>query len=102
MNIVDKVAPMTEFTNNYTSSTGPQTVLKPLINKKQRLLKQYKKSKQMHVLVNIKDINKIIVDKCKQWPGPASTVVERPLRKISSEGTVVRYSPQDNFSVAIT
>ena len=25
-----------------------------------------------------------------KWPGPASTVEERPLRKISSEGTAVR------------
>ena len=33
-------------------------------------------------------------------PGPASTVVERPLRKISSEGTAVRFPPQDNFSFA--
>ena len=32
-------------------------------------------------------------------PGPASTVGERPLRKISFEGTVVRYSLQDDFSI---
>ena len=35
-------------------------------------------------------------------PGPASTVEERSLRKIfHSQGTVDRYPPQDNFSVAI-
>ena len=28
-------------------------------------------------------------------PGPASSVVERSLRNIPSEGTGVRYSPQD-------
>ena len=31
---------------------------------------------------------------------PASTVEERLLRKIPSEETVDRYSPQDNFSIA--
>ena len=35
-------------------------------------------------------------------PGPASSVVERSLRKnFPSEGTAVRSLPQDNFSVAI-
>ena len=27
----------------------------------------------------------------QDWPGPASTAVDRPLRKISSEGTAVRF-----------
>ena len=34
-------------------------------------------------------------------PGPASSVVERSLRKIPSEGTAVRSPPQDDFSIAI-
>ena len=35
-------------------------------------------------------------------PGPASSVVERSLRKnFSSEGTAVRSPPQEAFSIAI-
>ena len=36
----------------------------------------------------------------KQEPGPASSVVERSLRKISSEGTAVRSPPKEAFSIA--
>ena len=32
INVVDVVAPMVEFTNNYTSLTSPKTLLKTLIN----------------------------------------------------------------------
>ena len=63
--VVDAVAPVTEFTNNYTTRSGPQTVLKPLINKKRRLLKLYKTSKREQLLDNIKEINKSIVEKSK-------------------------------------
>ena len=67
VNVIDVVAPMSEFINDYTTATSPQTVLKPLINKKRRLLKLYKTSKQTRLLDNIKDINKEIMAKVKQF-----------------------------------
>ena len=39
INVVDEVAPMVEFTNNYTTVTCPKTLLKPLINKKTKTIK---------------------------------------------------------------
>ena len=65
INVVDIVAPMSEFVNDYTTETSPQTVLKPLINKKHRLLRLYKTSKQIRLLTSIKEINKVIIDKGK-------------------------------------
>ena len=44
---------------------------------------------------------KIILYKTTYAPGPASSVVERSLRKTPSEGTAVRSPPQDDFSIAI-
>ena len=32
--VVDNLAPLTEFTNNYTTKTAPNNVIKPLIYKK--------------------------------------------------------------------
>ena len=42
-----------------------------------------------------------LVHNCQMEPGPASSVVERSLRKnSSSEGTAVRSPPQEAFSIA--
>ena len=57
---------MVEFTNNYTSTTCPKTLVKPLINKKHRLLKLLKNSKNRTILENIKEVNKSILEKGKQ------------------------------------
>ena len=66
INVVDEVAPMVEFTNNYTTVTCPKTLLKPLINKKRRLLKQYRTSKNLTLLQNIKEISRSILERGKQ------------------------------------
>ena len=66
INVVDEVAPMVEFTNNYTTKTCPKTLLKPLINKKRRLLKQYRTSKNLTLLQNIKEISRSILERGKQ------------------------------------
>ena len=66
INVIDDVTPMVEFTNNYTSTTCPKTLLKPLINEKRRLLKLFKNSKNQTILENIKEVNKSILEKGKQ------------------------------------
>ena len=63
--VVDSVAPLTEFTNNLITATCPQNLVKPLINKKRRLLKDYKLTKNLVKLEEIKILNNKIVNLCK-------------------------------------
>ena len=49
---------------------------------------------QLHYTVGFIDTEQVL-----HLPGPANTVGERPLRKISSRP--VRSPPQDDFSIAI-
>ena len=64
--IVDTLAPIVEFTNNHTTATSPITLLKPLINKKRRLLKRYKTSKQHDILTKFKELDKLIIETGKK------------------------------------
>ena len=63
--VVDSVAPLTEFTNNLITATCPQNLVKPLINKKRRLLKDYKLTKNLVKLEEIKILNNKILNLCK-------------------------------------
>ena len=65
IDIVDTLAPLTEFTCNNTTKSAPNSVIKPLVNKKRRLLKLYKQSKNPARLDEIKVINKDIIIKLK-------------------------------------
>ena len=65
ISVVDEIAPLTEFTNNYTTKTAPNNVIKPLVNKKRRLLRSYKQSKNPAKLEEIKAINTEIIIKLK-------------------------------------
>ena len=62
INVVDIVAPVVEFINNYTTNTSPQTLIKPLIYQKRRLLKKYKTNGDPNSLIKIKELNKKITD----------------------------------------
>ena len=62
INVVDSVAPLTEFTNNYITATCPQNLIKPLIYKKRKMLKEYKRTKNQAILEGIKVINIKIIN----------------------------------------
>ena len=64
--IVDKVAPITEFTGNFSANTHPRVLLKPKINKKRRLLQQLKTNNNAAKRGQLRDLNKQIVMEIKQ------------------------------------
>ena len=64
--VIDIVAPLTEFTGNCATRTHPYEKLKPKINRKRRLLKQFKLCGSPSVLDKIKVINKEIVAEIKK------------------------------------
>ena len=64
--VIDVVAPLTEFTGNCTTRTHPSEKLKPKINRKRRLLKQFNLNSSPSVLAKLKEINKEIVAEIKK------------------------------------
>ena len=65
INVVDVLAPLTEFTNNHTTNSSVNSQVRPLIQKKRRLLKILKLTKDMSVGLRIKALNVEIVAKTK-------------------------------------
>ena len=59
--IVDNIAPITEFTNNFTTKTHPDILIKPKINRKRRLLKELKANNNDVKREQLRLLNKEIV-----------------------------------------
>ena len=63
--VVDTLIPYVEFTNNAVSSTHPSVRLKPKINKKRRLLKLFKITKNPNLQTKISALNSEILMELK-------------------------------------
>ena len=64
--VIDIIAPYTEFTNNTVSSTHPSVRLKPKINRKRRLLKLFKSTKNPNLPTQIRALNVEILAEIKK------------------------------------